>query len=94
MFASVRTIPAAPSASVMITKWKAVPWLVDFPLIFWCGGQTILTEFDRKKTVLIEKLLLDHNDPSKPLHRSTNVPEPSKTIESDGREIKKPSKNH
>ena len=48
-----------------------------------------MTEFDRKKTVLIEKLLLDHNDPSKPLHRSTNGPEPSKTIESDGRKIKK-----
>ena len=37
---------------------------------------------------------IDHNDPSKPSHRSTNGPEPSKTIESDGRKIKKPSKNH
>ena len=33
--------------------------------------------------------LIDHNDPSKPSHRSTNGPEPSKTIESDGRKIKK-----
>ena len=32
---------------------------------------------------------LDHDDPSKPSHRSTNGPEPSKTIESDGRKIKK-----
>ena len=34
---------------------------------------------------------LDHNDPSKPLHRLTNGPEPSKSIESDGSNIKKPS---
>ena len=27
---------------------------------------------------------LDHNDPSKPSHRLTNGPKPSKTIESDG----------
>ena len=32
-----------------------------------------------------------HNDPSKPSHRLTNGPEPSKTIESDGSNIKKPS---
>ena len=32
--------------------------------------------------------ILDHNDPSKPSHRLTNGPEPSKTIESDGRKIK------
>ena len=31
---------------------------------------------------------VDHNDPSKPSHRLTNGPEPSKTIESDGRKIK------
>ena len=31
---------------------------------------------------------LDHGDPSKPSHRWTNGPEPSKTIESDGRKIK------
>jgi len=31
---------------------------------------------------------LDHDDPSKPSHRWTNGPEPSKTIESDGRKIK------
>ena len=31
---------------------------------------------------------LDHNDPSKPSHRLTNGPEPSKTIESDGSKIK------
>ena len=37
---------------------------------------------------------LDHDDPSKPSHRLTNGPEPSKTIESDGRKIKKTSKNH
>ena len=34
---------------------------------------------------------LDHNDPSKPSHRLTNGPEPSKTIESDGGNIKKTS---
>ena len=34
---------------------------------------------------------IDHNDPSKPSHRLTNGPEPSKTIESDGSNIKKPS---
>ena len=33
---------------------------------------------------------IDHNDPSKPSHRLTNGPEPSKTIESDGSK----SKNH
>ena len=31
---------------------------------------------------------LDHNDPSKPSHRLTNGPKPSKTIESDGSNIK------
>ena len=31
---------------------------------------------------------IDHDDPSKPSHRWTNGPEPSKTIESDGRKIK------
>ena len=35
--------------------------------------------------------LLDHNDPSKPSYRLTNGPEPSKTIESNGSNIKKPS---
>ena len=34
---------------------------------------------------------VDHNDPSKPSHRLTNGPEPSKSIESDGSNIKKPS---
>ena len=31
---------------------------------------------------------LDHDDPSKPSHRSINGAEPSKTIESDGRKMK------
>ena len=31
---------------------------------------------------------IDHDDPSKPSHHLTNGPEPSKTIESDGRKIK------
>ena len=31
---------------------------------------------------------LDHNDPSKPSHRLTNGPKPSKTIESDGSKTK------
>ena len=34
------------------------------------------------------ELVLDQNDPSKPSHRLTNGPEPSKTIENDGRKIK------
>ena len=34
---------------------------------------------------------VDHNDPSKPSHLLTNGLEPSKTIESDGSNIKKPS---
>ena len=34
---------------------------------------------------------IDHNDPSKPSHRLTNGLKPSKTIESDGSNIKKPS---
>ena len=42
----------------------------------------------------ISPFYLDHNDPSKPSHRLTNGPEPSKTIESDGSNIEKPSKNH
>ena len=33
--------------------------------------------------------MVDHNDPSKPSHRLTNGPKPSKTIESDGSKIKK-----
>ena len=33
---------------------------------------------------------IDHNDPSKPSHRLTNGPKPSKTIESEGSNIKKP----
>ena len=32
--------------------------------------------------------IVDHNAPSKPSHRLTNGPEPSKTIESDGKKIK------
>ena len=36
-------------------------------------------------------ITVDHNDPSKPSHRLTNGPEPSKTIESNGSNIKKPS---
>ena len=40
---------------------------------------------------MMERIILDHNDPSKPSHRLTNGPEPSKTIESDGSNIKKPS---
>ena len=32
--------------------------------------------------------MVDHDDPSKPSHRSTNGPEPSKTIETDGRKMK------
>ena len=39
----------------------------------------------------IQLTQLDHNDPSKPSHRLTNGPEPTKTIESDGSNIKKPS---
>ena len=38
-----------------------------------------------------QTIQVDHNDPLKPLHRLTNGPEPSKTIESDGSNIKKPS---
>jgi hypothetical protein len=38
-----------------------------------------------------DEITVDHNDPSKPSHRLTNGPEPSKTIESDGSNIKKPS---
>ena len=34
-------------------------------------------------------LELDHDDPSKPSHRLTNGPVPSKTIESNGRKLKK-----
>ena len=34
---------------------------------------------------------VDHNDPSNPSHHLTNGPEPLKTIESDGSNIKKPS---
>ena len=37
---------------------------------------------------LVGLWVLDHNDPSKPSHRLTNGPEPSKTIESDGSKIK------
>ena len=33
---------------------------------------------------------LDHDDPSKPSHRLTNGPYPSKTIESNGSKIEKP----
>ena len=41
--------------------------------------------------ILSSATWVDHNDPSKPSHRLTNGPEPSKTIESDGSNIKKPS---
>ena len=34
---------------------------------------------------------LDHNDPSKPSHRLTNGPEPSKTIDAIGWALKKHS---
>ena len=47
--------------------------------------QTIKNDF------LYQVRVLDHNDPSKPSHRLTNGLEPSKTIESDGSNIKKPS---
>ena len=32
--------------------------------------------------------ILDHDDPSKPSHRLTNGPKPSKTIENNGRKLK------
>ena len=51
---------------------------------------TKLTEM-KKYCLELDELPLDHNDPSKPSHRLTNGPEPSKTIESDGSNIKKPS---
>ena len=38
--------------------------------------------------MFFQQTTLDHNDPSKPSHRLTNGPEPSKTIESDGSNIK------
>ena len=38
-----------------------------------------------------DQLVIDHNDPSKPSHCLTNGSEPSKTIESDGSNIQKPS---
>ena len=47
-------------------------WTESNTNVFCCPSETIL----------------DHNDPSKPLHRLTNGLEPSKTIESDGRKIK------
>ena len=44
-----------------------------------------------RNQVPLHEMVLDHNDPSKPSHHLTNDPEPSKTIESDGSNIKKPS---
>ena len=46
---------------------------------------------DNKELEGLQGLGIDHNDPSKPSHRLTNGPEPSKTIESNGSNIKKPS---
>ena len=46
---------------------------------------------DNRVSDMYASPVVDHNDPSKPSHRLTNGPEPSKTIESDGSNIKKPS---
>ena len=55
-----------------------------------CQSKTLLPE-GKVTSFFPLQLTLDHNDPSKPSHRLTNGPEPSKTIESDGSNIKKPS---
>ena len=55
-------------------------------LIFWGWPSLILS-----RVLTSEGSQVDHNDPSKPSHRLTNGPEPLKTIESDGGNIKKPS---
>ena len=63
--------------------------LILLHLIIICvSGNVVISSslFSKSKGQLI-----DHNDPSKPLHRLTNGPEPLKTIESDGSNIKKPS---
>ena len=72
----------------------------------WLKRQDIMlsfvaNSFAAKVLLIVNKIILfwflffnsglDHNDPSKPSHRLTNGPEPSKTIESDGSNIKKPS---
>ena len=61
--------------------------------ILWRKGLATFTQLVkvRRGKFFLYWLQLDHNDPSKPLHRLTNDPEPLKTIESDGSNIKKPS---
>ena len=51
-------------------------------------GKMHLKEALVKKNVIIPDIVLDHDDPSKPSHRLTNGPKPSKTIESDGSKTK------
>ena len=66
-------------------------------LSFLCANYKVSTEtkeivfLNLKYSFLVNVSRLDHNDPSKPSHRLTNGLEPSKTIESDGNNIKKPS---
>ena len=54
-------------------------------------GRVVHHHHHHNKLYKKEGSSIDHNDPSKPSHRLTNGPEPSKTIESDGSNIKKPS---
>ena len=83
--------------------WKGRPALCrTLPHASHSGGEEVLSERPhsakgswpfRSLREPLKKVSsgLDHNDPSKPSHRLTNGLEPSKTIESDGSNIKKPS---
>ena len=51
----------------------------------------IAEHFPFFRSYTLQCTCVNHNDPSKPSHRLTNGLEPSKTIESDGSCIKKPS---
>ena len=64
--------------------WAGNPDRGDSCLCKWGGGAAWNFVFEK----IERKVVLDHNDPSKPSHRLTNGTEPSKTIESDGNKIK------
>ena len=55
--------------------------------LMWHMEKTTMTVFNDLADIIFQ-LYVDHNDPSKPSHRLTNGPKPSKTIESDGSNIK------
>ena len=69
-----------------ISKTNRTRYFLCYPK---CVEFTIKTQQrSTKSSQSVKYSKLDHSDPSKPSHRLTNGPKPSKTIESDGSNTK------